>query len=180
VTEGVRHIAAGFDHLTFLLLLVLPLAFRGSYKERFIAVVGVVTAFTIAHSITLALSSLGHLSLPAGPFEVLIAASVIVAAGMNILGVGRGFAWPVAYVFGLLHGLGFAGAFKELAAGIALNWTDLLAFNLGVEIGQVAFIAVVLLGLGAIADPPGKEKILVPLGSAVAGFAGAVWILQRF
>lgn len=179
VGEGVRHILGGFDHLLFLLLLILPLVRRDSFRQCFLAVAGIVTAFTFAHSITLTLSSQGFLSLPAKPVEILIAASVVLVAIMNLAGKSDRIAWPVAYVFGLIHGFGFAGAFAELASGSAIRWTELLAFNLGVEAGQLIVIAVALLLLRPLSRVRLARPMLLPAGSIVAGFVGAMWIFER-
>lgn len=179
VAEGMTHIFGGFDHLLFLLLLILPLLRRDSLRQCFFGVAGVVTAFTIAHSITLTMSTLGYLSLPARPVEIVIAASVVLVAAINLFGNGGRLAWPIAYIFGLVHGFGFAGAFAELASGSAIRWTDLLAFNIGVEAGQLIVIAVALVVLRPLSRLRFARPVLVPAGSIAAGCIGAVWILER-
>lgn len=179
VTDGVHHILVGFDHLLFLLLLVLPLSGRGGTGRRFVAVLSIVTAFTVAHSITLSLSTLGHLALPARPVELLIAASVVIVAAANLAGRMDRLAWPFAYGFGLIHGFGFAGAFGELAAGRNLGWMELAAFNIGVEIGQIAVIAVALYLLHLLAARRTIARAIVPVGSAAAAAIGLLWIVQR-
>ena len=179
VSEGFHHIFAGFDHLLFLFLLVLPIVRSGSFRDSALRVAGIVTAFTVAHSITLALSSLGYLSLPATIVEPVIAGSIVVAALLNIV-VGRdGMLWPVAYLFGLIHGFGFAGAFAELAGGSALRWTELLGFNLGVEIGQLAVAIAALLVLSLVSRFRVAGRVLVPAGSLVVGTVGALWFAER-
>ncbi|NNF40665.1 MAG: hypothetical protein HKN64_04750 [Woeseiaceae bacterium] len=179
VAEGMVHIFGGFDHLLFLLLLILPLLRRDSLRQCFVAVAVVVTAFTVAHSITLTLSSQGYLSLPAQPVEIVIAASVVLVAAINLFGIGGWLAWPIAYVFGLVHGFGFAGAFAELASGSAIRWPELLAFNIGVELGQLMVIALALVVLRPLARLRFARPVLIPAGSIVAGCVGAFWILQR-
>ncbi len=179
VDEGFRHILQGADHLVFLLLLVLPVAGRGTLRHRILSVVGIVTAFTVSHSITLSLSALGNISLPPAPVEVLIAASVVLVAVMNLVGRIEKLAWPVAYAFGLIHGFGFAGAFSELAAGNSLRWTDLLAFNLGVEVGQVAVITAALLLFRMLEPQRAFTRNLLPVGSVLAGAVGLFWIVER-
>ncbi len=179
VTEGFHHIFAGFDHLLFLFLLVLPVVRSGSFRGSVVRVAGIVTAFTVAHSITLALSSFGYLSLPANIVEPIIAGSIVVAAILNIV-VGKDrILWPVAYLFGLIHGFGFAGAFAELADGSALRWTDLFGFNLGVEIGQLAVTIGALVLLSLVSRIQGAERLLVPTGSLVVGTVGALWFAER-
>lgn len=179
VVQGVWHILIGVDHLAFLLLLVLPLAYTGSIRERGVATLRIVTAFTVAHSVTLALSALGHISLPPAPVELVIAGSVVLVAILNVCGKSHHVAWPLAYIFGLVHGFGFAGAFSELASGASLHWSDLLAFNVGVEIGQIAFVLAILTILHWIERYYRESRILVPAGSAVAGLAGTLWMLER-
>lgn len=177
--EGVQHILTGFDHLVFLLLLALPMVRRETFKSCLFAVAGLVTAFSIAHSITLTLSVLGWVSLPAGPVELMIAASIILVALFNLSGKIETMAWPLAYVFGLIHGFGFAGAFAELAAGASIRWTDILAFNIGVELGQIAFIALILLLLRAVTRMTTYGHRLVPVGSVLAACTGLFWVVER-
>lgn len=179
VAEGIRHILQGADHLVFLLLLVLPLAGHGTFAQRSVSAGVIVTAFTVSHSITLSLSTIGNLYLPAAPVELLIAGSVVLVAVMNLVGNIEKLAWPIAYVFGLIHGFGFAGAFADLAAGRGLHWTDLLAFNLGVEIGQIAIIIIALLLMLLLESRKTITRNLAPIGSVIAGCAGLFWIVQR-
>jgi hypothetical protein len=139
---GVEHIWTGYDHLLFLLALLLP----GGTIAR---IAGIVTAFTIAHSFTLALAALDVVRLPIQPVEIAIAGSIVFAAA-SALRTGRvDRRWIITFAFGLIHGFGFASVLREsgLPAGGAL--VPLLAFNLGVEAGQLAivFVAVPLLGL---------------------------------
>lgn len=179
VGEGYRHIFEGLDHLLFLLLLVLPTVRSTSLRGSVILVAGIVSAFTIAHSVTLALSTFGYVSLPANLVEPVIAASIVVAAMLNIVARAERMLWPIAYLFGLIHGFGFAGGFAELAAGSPIRWTDLLGFNLGVEIGQltVTIIAVVMLHIASRSVL--AERLLVPVGSLVVGAVGAAWFAER-
>jgi hydrogenase/urease accessory protein HupE len=140
---GIGHILLGFDHLLFVLALLLIV----DGTRRLIATI---TAFTVAHSITLALASLGVLHVPGPPVEALIALSIVFVAGEIVHarqgrpGLTQRYPWIVAFTFGLLHGLGFAGALAEV--GLPQNSIPLalLFFNVGVEIGQLLFIAAVL------------------------------------
>jgi len=147
---GVEHILLGIDHLLFVLGLLLLV---GNWKRLIVTV----TAFTVAHSITLAAATLGFVHVPQAPVEAVIALSVMFVAA-EILRAAHGrtsltarVPWVVAFVFGLLHGLGFAGALRE----VGLPQTDiplaLLFFNVGVEVGQLAFIAAVVAVLAVIA-----------------------------
>lgn len=179
VAEGVHHILLGLDHLVFLLLLVLPVAMAPLGRRQLWAVTGLVTAFTAAHSLTLVLSTWGHLSLPAAPVEVIIAGSILLVALANLLGKVEQLAWPLAFSFGLIHGFGFAGAFRELAVGSSAHWSDLLAFNLGVEVGQLAVVAIAL-GLFQVLRQHSAMRVLVVPGSSVlAAGLSVFWIVER-
>ena len=140
---GIEHILLGIDHLLFVLGLLLLV--RG-----FIPLVKTVTAFTVAHSITLAASVLGYIPLDRAPIEAAIALSIVLLA-REIVVADRGLVhlthrkpWVVAFVFGLLHGLGFAGALGEIGLPASAIPLALLFFNLGVEAGQLAFVVVLL------------------------------------
>jgi hypothetical protein len=150
VREGIRHIASGADHILFLLALLLPapvLASGRSWAPRdgFAAVarevLKVVTAFTAAHSVTLVLSFYGLVTLPGRAVEVAIALSVLAAAWNNLRPFLPGRAWVMAGAFGLVHGLGFAGALRNLSLPRQARGLALAAFNIGVELGQLAIVA---------------------------------------
>jgi HupE / UreJ protein len=165
VVEGAWHIWIGFDHILFLLSLLLPavLIFRRnntntakklfgnsqilpteSFWNSFKEVLKVVTAFTLAHSITLTLAALGIISLPSRWVESVIAASIIVAAIQNIRGVVDSKRWIMAFGFGLIHGFGFASVLADLGLPQNALVTALIGFNVGVELGQLAIVAVFL------------------------------------
>ena len=132
---GVEHILSGLDHVLFLLALIIASA-------AFWPLARIVTAFTLGHSLTLALAWYGVIDLPARWVETVIALSIAVVAIENVLGRGHGHRWALAGLFGLVHGLGFYGALRslDLARGDAL--ATLLGFNLGVEIGQLFIVAI--------------------------------------
>lgn len=140
---GIEHILLGFDHLLFVLALLLIV--RGGWM-----LVKTITAFTVAHSITLGLATLGFIHVPSRPVEAAIALSIvflcveIIHARQHRIGLTYRYPWLIAFAFGLLHGLGFAGALAEI--GLPQNEIPvaLLFFNIGVEIGQLIFVAVVL------------------------------------
>lgn len=140
---GVEHILLGIDHLLFVLALVLLV--KG--KRR---LVGTITSFTLAHSITLALATLGFVHVPGPPVEACIALSIVFVAAEIVHGrqgkpgLTARAPWVVAFTFGLLHGLGFASALSEVGLPQQAIPLALLFFNVGVEVGQLAFIAVVL------------------------------------
>ncbi|MCA3509551.1 MAG: HupE/UreJ family protein [Rhodobacter sp.] len=177
---GFDHILAGIDHLAFVLGLTLIVG--GGWK-----LVKTITAFTVAHSITLALSTLGHVRVSQAPVEAAIALSIVFLA-REILLIRQGRAgltsrapWLVAFVFGLLHGLGFAGALREIGLPQGDIPLALLAFNLGVEAGQLAFVAVVLsvvaLGRRLFSRPLPEWIGQVPAYGI--GTVAAFWTLER-
>ncbi len=176
---GVDHILLGVDHLLFVLALLLLV--RGGKR-----LVGAVTAFTIAHSITLALASLGVVHVPGPPVEACIALSIVFVAS-EILhsragrrGLTERAPWIVAFIFGLLHGLGFAGALSETGLPEGSIVVSLLFFNLGVEAGQLAFIALVM---GAvILIKRARPSIMSSLGWLPPYLVGSVamfWVIER-
>ncbi|MFD0737825.1 HupE/UreJ family protein [Lysobacter koreensis] len=186
--EGVHHILIGYDHLAFLLCLLLPAALlrRGDHwqpapglRSGFVHVLGIVTAFTLAHSVTLTLAALGWVT-PAGRVvEAAIAASVLLAALNNVWPVVTRRLWLVGFGFGLVHGFGFAGALGELGLPDGARLRALLGFNLGVELGQLAVVALLLPLLFALRRHGWYSRWVLPgLSLAVAGLAGW-WLWQR-
>lgn len=186
--EGVRHIWQGADHLLFLLSLLLPAVLvrrDGRWtaaregKAVLLDVLRVITAFTVAHSITLALAVLGVVNPPAHWVESLIAASVVLAALNNLrplVGEGR---WVLTFAFGLVHGFGFAGALRDLGLQDApLSWS-LAGFNLGVELGQLAVVAAFVPLAWGLRTRRAYRVLGLQAGSlAVAGLA-ALWFVER-
>jgi hydrogenase/urease accessory protein HupE len=175
VASGVHHIAIGPDHILFIIGLLLP----GGTLRRLLAIV---TAFTVGHSITLALASLNIVDPPARVVEPLIALS-IVFVGADTLFVGRRDRdvrlW-VALVFGLVHGFGFASVLRDQGLPAGALGVSLFAFNLGVEIGQAAIVVVVASALAALRRrAPRAAERLVLVGSAVVLLAGAWWFVER-
>jgi len=185
---GVEHILFGFDHLLFVLALVILV--RG---WRRVAVT--VTAFTIAHSITLAAATLGFVNVPGPPVEATIALSIMLVS-VEILNARRGkpsltarLPWLVAFAFGLLHGFGFAGALAEVGLPQHAIPVALLFFNLGVEIGQLAFVAGVLAagGLFRTAMALRLEPSLIQrtvnrldvFAAYAIGTVAAFWLIER-
>ncbi|MEY2686645.1 MAG: hypothetical protein RL375_843 [Pseudomonadota bacterium] len=155
--EGVWHIWIGFDHVLFLLSLLLPAVLvrvggrqggrweaAASMRESAIDVLKIVTGFTVAHSITLSLATLGVVALPTRWVESAIAASVVLAALNNVFAVVGGRRWVVAFVFGLIHGFGFASVLSDLGLAQGTLALALVGFNVGVEIGQLVIVALFL------------------------------------
>lgn len=178
---GIEHILLGFDHLLFVLALVMIVR-----STRMLLLT--ITAFTVAHSITLSLATLGMLRIPGPPVEAIIALSIVLVAA-EILRMRRGHQglaarkpWLVAFAFGLLHGLGFAGALAEVGLPANAVPLALLFFNVGVEIGQLAFIAAVLLLYRALdrwAGPRVQLARWAPVPAYAIGGIAAFWTLER-
>jgi hypothetical protein len=186
--HGVWHIWIGLDHILFLVALVLPsvLVRKGDgwqpvtdIRSTFWRVVKIVTLFTIAHTITLTLATLSVISLPSQLVEAVIAASVAFAALNNVFPILRTGMGYVVFAFGLFHGFGFASVLQDLIISPKSMTVDLLAFNLGVEIGQVAIVAVIVPILFAIRN----QRIYVPWvlksGSALIAVLAIIWLAER-
>jgi hydrogenase/urease accessory protein HupE len=177
VGHGIEHILLGYDHLLFVLALMLIVRDTRT-------LVLTVTAFTLAHSITLALATLGVVRVPGPPVEAAIAFSIVLVAaevlrlraGQSSLTASR--PWLIAFCFGLLHGLGFASALSEIGLPHGDVPLALLAFNVGVELGQLAFIAVVL-GVAAIARKVHLGDRAVRWAPYAVGSIAAFWFVER-
>lgn len=179
---GVTHILEGVDHLLFVFALILLIRNRGR-------LLWAITAFTVAHSITLAAASLGLLNVPPPPVEAIIALSIVFLAYELSLPpqardpVAERFPWVVSFAFGLIHGLGFAGALREIGLPEGDIPLALFSFNVGVELGQIMFIVLVLSG-GAIATRlyPAIKTRTVPLTRITSygiGSFAAFWVIDR-
>jgi len=188
VNDGVRHIWGGIDHILFLLALLLPSVLtRGPdgwrvvehFRPTLVTVLKVVTAFTVAHSATLTLATLGILRLPPRLVESAIALSVIFAALNNIRPFFSERSWIVAFCFGLVHGFGFANALLDLGlAGGTLALT-LVGFNLGVEAGQLAIVAVFVPPAFAWRHSWVYRELTFRFGSVVIVLLAATWMVER-
>ncbi|NNG22863.1 HupE/UreJ family protein [Telluria aromaticivorans] len=186
--HGVWHIWIGFDHILFLLSLLLPAVLvwrdkawhgRDSLRGGAIEVVRIVTAFTLAHSITLTLASLGIVTLPSRLVESAIAASVIVAALNNVWPiVHRGRAW-FAFGFGLLHGFGFASVLAGLGLPQDALLLSLVGFNVGVELGQLAIVAAFLPVAYLLRNGLFYRRAIMVGGSSVIALLAGVWLAER-
>ena len=176
---GVEHILTGIDHLLFVLALLLLT--KGTWR-----LVKTVTAFTVAHSITLGLATLGVVHVPSRPVEAVIALSIvfvaaeIVQARRGRSGLAAQMPWIVAFIFGLLHGFGFAGALSEVGLPEGHIPVALLFFNLGVEAGQLLFIAAVLtLVTGARRIPMAWPRWAGLVPPYAIGSLAMFWVIQR-
>ncbi len=189
VWQGMTHIWEGFDHILFLLSLLLPSVMRregnrwqpvSDFREAFGSVLKVVTAFTVAHSVTLALSALELVRLPSRLVEATIAASVILAALNNVFPVvSERRRWTVAFVFGLIHGFGFSSVLSELVLDRRGLVSSLLGFNLGVEIGQLGIVIVFLPLAFLVRGSFGYRRYSLSLGSLVVAAVAGVWLAER-
>jgi HupE / UreJ protein len=180
VKHGVWHIWIGFDHILFLLSLLLPAVMlqAQTMKAAFLDVLKVVTAFTLAHSLTLTLASLHVLSLPSRWVESAIAASVALAALNNLWPLFRGRRWVAAFGFGLVHGFGFAGVLADLGLPQSALVLSLFGFNVGVELGQLAIVAL-FLPLAYALRRTWFYRQLLTTGSALIVMIAAVWLVER-
>jgi hypothetical protein len=181
VRHGVWHIWIGFDHILFLLSLLLPavLAARShTFRGALIDVLKVVTAFTLAHSLTLTLATLQVLALPSRWVESAIAASVLVAALNNIFPLLRGRRPLAAFVFGLIHGFGFAGVLADLGLPQGALALSLAGFNVGVELGQLAIVAA-FLPLAFLVRATWFYRQLMTTGSVLIAIVAAAWLVER-
>jgi hypothetical protein len=187
VGEGVHHILIGVDHILFLLALLLPVvrdAGPGArWRDAAADTVKVVTAFTAAHSITLALAALDIVDPPARWVESLIAATVIAAALANLIPAWgervRRARWTLTFGFGLVHGFGFAGALKELGLSGGSIVGPLIGFNLGVELGQLAIVAMFLPVAWALRGTALYAGPMLKGGSVAIALLAAVWLAER-
>jgi hypothetical protein len=186
--EGVHHIAIGYDHILFLASLLLPCVWRRE-AGRTLAVtrlrsaaseaVKIVTAFTLAHSITLALAALNIVTLPARLVESLIALSVLLVALNNLWSFLPGRAWRWAAGFGLVHGLGFASVLGGLGLPADAHVLALTGFNLGVEFGQLVIVVLLLPCAFLLRASAFYRRFAFPIGSLAIGALAFVWLLER-
>lgn len=197
VREGIHHILIGYDHILFLLSLLLPSVWQrrrvadaatGGMRTRWVpatdprqvlvSVLKVVTAFTVAHSITLALSVFDIVNPPSRWVESIIAASVVLAALNNVWPLVAEARWKLTFAFGLVHGFGFASALKDAGLAHGDLVAPLVGFNLGVEIGQLCIVALVLPVAWSLRGTRTYRGAFAGGSVAIAGVAG-LWLVQR-
>lgn len=176
---GIEHIFLGYDHVAFLAAIVL-------WARRLMPVVKIVTAFTVAHSLTLSLAALNVLVIPSHIVEPAIAASIVFVAVENFFSRDVDKRWRVVFLFGLVHGFGFAGALREIGLPQDAILPALAAFNIGVEVGQIAIVALMLPVLvlldrltAAGCEEPARAARLVYAMSAMIALLGSYWLLTR-
>ena len=188
LSEGVSHIGSGVDHLLFLLALLLPAMFMRTkdgwqpvarFTDAFWNVFKIVTSFTVAHSVTLSLAALQVVALPSRWVETAIAVSVLLAAVNNIYPMVQRRLWLVAFIFGLIHGFGFASVLLDMGLPRDALVLSLLGFNLGVELGQILVVIIFFLLVYSVRTTRFYRRVVVPGGSALIALIAVVWILER-
>ena len=186
--EGVWHILIGYDHILFLISLLLPAVLWwtegrwqavDSFRPAFWEVFKIVTAFTLAHSITLSLAVLGIVKLPSHWVESAIAISVLVVALHNLYPVIRARLWVVAFIFGLVHGLGFATVLLDLGLPGQSLLLALVGFNLGVEVGQVAIVGAFLPLAFLVRRSWSYQRLVLGFGSVLIAMVASIWLVER-
>jgi len=185
---GVEHIWGGIDHLLFLISLLLPAVLTrrdgrwepvGSARAALLDILRVVTAFTVAHSITLTLAASNIVHLPSRLTESIIAASIIVAALNNVFPLVTEARARIAFAFGLLHGFGFASVLADMGLPGDARLLALFSFNLGIEVGQLAVVLGVMPIVYSLRNGSLYRNRLMPLGSAGIAALALVWVVQR-
>lgn len=188
VIEGMAHIASGLDHVLFLVTLLLVAVWRregrgwaprASGRAALLETLRLVTAFTLAHSVTLGLAAGGVIDPPAAAVESLIALTVLLAALDNLRPFVPGPRWTMVGLFGLVHGVGFAGPLKDLGLRGGELVLPLLGFNLGVELGQLAVVALLLPGALLLRSAAVYRRWIVPGGSSAVAMLALVWCVER-
>jgi hypothetical protein len=184
---GMRHIAEGTDHLLFLLALLLPsplLTFRSNWaafaglRQSVTRILGIVTAFTVGHSITLALAGLGFVVVPSRPIEILIAVSILVSAIHAFRPLFFGRETALAAFFGLIHGLAFAATLDHLGLGFWARIGNLFAFNIGIEAMQLTVVLATMPSLVLLSRTRAYSFLRVG-GALFAGLTSTGWVVER-
>ena len=170
-TLGMNHILSGYDHLLFLFSLLIA---RQTFKQY----AAMITAFTIAHSITLTLTVLGIVNVPPAIVEPAIALSICFVAVDNIVRKKVSHRWVLTFLFGLIHGMGFADILKEMNLPKSQLAVDLLSFNLGIEAVQITLVAILLPLLGLLHRWKFSRRVVLT-GSSAAFLLGGIWLIQR-
>jgi len=188
VEQGIWHIWSGYDHILFLLALLLPGVLKrqnGAWepvpaaRPAFMNIIKIVTAFTLAHSITLSLATLGVVHLPVRLVESSIAATVVIAALNNVIPCFAERGWMVAFGFGLLHGFGFANALADLGLHTGQMAATLFGFNLGVEIGQLTIVAVFMPLALSVRHLMFYQNLVLRAGSVAIMVIASTWLAER-
>jgi len=188
VIHGVWHIWLGFDHVLFLITLLLPAVLMrqtsqwmpvDDFRTAFINVIKIVTVFTVSHTITLSLAALGVFTLPVSFVEAVIALSIAVVALGNMFPIFHNRVLIVVFIFGLFHGFGFANVLEPLGVNPAAKVVGLAAFNIGVELGQIAIVAVLFPILYLIRRWSAYPFLALKVGSVAIILVAGLWLVER-
>lgn len=185
IVQGILHLLTGFDHLAFMLVALLAVVRKRDANDptplrtAIVESLKVVSAFTVAHSLTLTLAALGAVTLGSKAVEASIAGTVFITALSGFWRPTRFHGWPVAAAFGLVHGLGFAGALSEMIGGGARAVSSIGAFNVGIEIAQIAAVVAMVPLLYALTRRPRVARVAVPAISGVVAVVSAAWVVER-
>lgn len=194
IWQGVLHIWIGIDHVLFLIALLLTAVLErrrdeasgrtswqpvADFRSAFWKIVAIVTTFTVAHSITLALAALDVISLPSRLVESIIAFSIVLVALNNLKPVFHEKSWLLIFFFGLFHGMGFASVMGELPFRMMHLTQVILAFNIGVELGQLAIVAAVFPLIFVLRTSRFYLPVVLTLGSILVGLIASWWFLER-
>lgn len=183
VVEGGLHLVTGYDHMLFLLSLILGAGLvvrRQGLRAALRDVAWVVTAFTLGHSVSLCAAALGWVSLPSDLVEIAIAASIVLVALGNVARPEAHVARPwLAGLFGLIHGFGFSSVLAELGLPTSHRVLALLSFNVGIELAQLCFVAAVLVPLARMAHHEGYRRFVLQGASLAIAACGGVWLVER-
>jgi len=188
IQQGAHHIWIGYDHILFLVTLLLSAVLTRTerkwlpvedFSAAFWSTAKVVTAFTLAHSVTLSVAAFGLVELPSRLVESVIAASIVVAAINNLYPVVTRRLWVMAFVFGLMHGFGFASVLNEFGLPPDRKLTALLSFNVGVELGQLAIVVGILPFLYLARKSLAYTRVVMPVGSLVIAVVAVIWLVER-
>jgi hypothetical protein len=186
--EGAIHLVTGFDHLLFVLSLVLVASLglrRDGLRPTLRDVAWIVTAFTIGHSLSLCAAALGFVALPSAWVEAGIAASIVLVAAVNVVrprapdASSRRRRAVIAGAFGLLHGFGFSSVLAEVGLSAQHRLLALMGFNLGIELAQLAFVLAVLAMLMLLSRHAAYRRVVVQGGSLAIAVMGCVWTIER-
>jgi hypothetical protein len=184
IVQGILHLLTGFDHLAFMLVALLAVVRKrdandpAPLRTAVVESLKVVTAFTVAHSLTLTLAAVGAVTLASKPVEASIAATVLIVAVSGFWRPTRAHGWPMAAAFGLVHGFGFAGALGEMIGGEA-RVSSIGSFNVGIELAQVAVALAMVPVLYALMRRPRVARVAVPVISGVVAIVSAAWMVER-
>ncbi len=188
IKEGIWHIWIGIDHILFLLALLMPtVLFRsrgtwqphGEIKPVLLDVLKMVTSFTLAHSITLMAATLGWISLSSSVVETIIALSVVLAGLHMLFPLQHDRRWLFVFLFGLIHGFGFASVLSDLSLPTQAFWASIVGFNIGVEIGQLVIVLILLPVFYGLRRSRQYQQWLMPSGAVMMMMMGSVWAIER-